>query len=382
MKRFFVYVHDFVPEVGHSNAMIETLANLPQNEVQSLTVVCFNGSNLEKLFPQFRGKLNLITFPGNGLNPFILKMIWFHFLSAFHTVFFTKKSDYKISIGMANLMANIINVQFLHYQWKDTYFKIQKFGTVKLIYKKFLYWLFELQEKFVYSQKNILCFCLSNFIQEDLIKKFNRNSKNTVMAYSGINLDKYKPTELDRIETHTALVSRYPAIKKIDPKKPIMLFVGAFERKGLMVILEKIKTQPDCQLVAIGKSEIGTKLIFPENVAWIEHTKELPLFYSLADQFLFPTYYEPFGLVILEAAMMGLDVHITSYQVGAAETLKNLPGIFLYESPNDFTIPSPLILDRQTKLERREERIKILSHLNWKNTAAILIKSCKEFIDR
>jgi glycosyltransferase involved in cell wall biosynthesis len=58
-----------------------------------------------------------------------------------------------------------------------------------------------------------------------------------------------------------------------------------------------------------------------QNVQVFPPTRELQKYYAAADVFLFPTTYDSFGMVVLEAMAAGLPV-ITSDQAGAAELIE------------------------------------------------------------
>jgi len=56
------------------------------------------------------------------------------------------------------------------------------------------------------------------------------------------------------------------------------------------------------------------------NVAFIPATTEIAKYYAAADAFVFPTTYDAFGMVVLEAMAAGLPV-LSSNQAGAAEVI-------------------------------------------------------------
>ena len=63
-------------------------------------------------------------------------------------------------------------------------------------------------------------------------------------------------------------------------------------------------------------------------------TNEIEKYFSSADIFVFPTLYEPFGLVILEAMASGLPV-VTSKLAGAAELIENGKDGLLLDDPKN-----------------------------------------------
>jgi alpha-maltose-1-phosphate synthase len=118
----------------------------------------------------------------------------------------------------------------------------------------------------------------------------------------------------------------------IDPKRPILLFVGRITRqKGVLHLLNAVPhLPPGTQLVlcagAPDTPEIGQEMerrvqALKNNpgaeVIWIPRMlskPELIGFYSAADLFICPSVYEPFGIINLEA--MACKVPVVASKVG------------------------------------------------------------------
>jgi glycosyltransferase involved in cell wall biosynthesis len=111
---------------------------------------------------------------------------------------------------------------------------------------------------------------------------------------------------------------------------PVLLFVGAYARKGLdtaIRALARLRT-PDVLLVAVGDGPRGPYRRLAQNlgvaarVRLEPRTPNVEAFFAEADAFVFPTRYEPFGMVIAEAMASGLPV-VTSAAAGAAELVRD-----------------------------------------------------------
>lgn len=363
-----LFVHDLYLEIGHSNALIETVNNLPE-KIDELIVVAFTSDNLEKLFPNLNCKKKLIRVPFPRIYPFIFKMFFYQIYAGI--ISFLMKGNYKrIGIGLACLNIDIVNIQFVHKHWSEFYFNYLKKGSLKYYYKKILFFFFNSFEKIMYANKTLKVSSLSQFTTEYLLKNFTLSPSNVVTNYSGINLEKFNIVAQDRHSLYLDLAAKYPSLNKIDPSLPIYLFVGAFERKGLDIILQKFKQLKGANLVIIGKSESSNNYDFSSeyNIAHITFTKELPKFYSLCDCFVFASVYEPFGLVILEAAAMGMNLCVTTDNVGACELLTELDGIKLFKNWNDFQITQNEILLPEKRVSQRNERLDIFNKYTWQKT--------------
>jgi len=137
--------------------------------------------------------------------------------------------------------------------------------------------------------------------------------------------------------------------------KPYFLFVGTIEpRKNLLVLLEafrlfKERKSADVQLVIVGGVGWKSKEFF----AALEHhpfkadivrpgfvqTIDLPVIYSSAIAFVYPSKYEGFGLPILEAASCGTPI-ITANNSSLAEA--GGPGALYCRSGDSVALASRL----------------------------------------
>jgi len=367
-----IYAHEIVPEIGHSRALIETINKMPVNEISKLYVVSFEMEDAKTIFPDFHERVEFIKVPKLYIGPFLIKMVYFWIYSWFITRLKFTSEVKKVGIGISSLCVDFVNIQFIHKEWEHFYFSRFSYPLYKYIYKKTLFFFFSLGENYLYRFKTKTKFSvLSAFEQNYLVDSFNVPKKNTLLNYSGINLDNFDFPSSSKEETINSLLPNYPQLKSLDISKPIYLFVGAFERKGLHIVLEKIRKVEAAQLLVIGKPESAKGLKLPDdlNITYIEFTKQIQKFYHLADCFIFPTIYEPFGLVLVEAACMGLEVYTTRYKVGASELLENLDGIHLFDTPEEIEI-SPLKnrLEITHKKELRNQRIDRLSQITWQDT--------------
>ncbi|MDD4821830.1 MAG: glycosyltransferase [Bacteroidales bacterium] len=102
----------------------------------------------------------------------------------------------------------------------------------------------------------------------------------------------------------------------VDKKVPVLLFVGRIsEEKGVRELPRIYKAiqqkHPDIRLVVVGqgpaKRQLQEELPEARYYDWIEHTM-LPEIYSSADLLLFPSRFDTFSCVVLEALSCGLPV--------------------------------------------------------------------------
>lgn len=375
-RKIVIYVHDLFLEIGHSNAIIETVNNLDV-EIKELVVVAYSSDNLDKLFPGIKCSKIFIKVPFKNLYPLLFKMLFFYLYGFTVSFFKFDKSYTKIGIGISYLWADIVNVQFVHKHWEEFYFNFLNKNSFKYFYKKVLFFFFNIFENYVFRHPKKKFSSLSKFTTNYLLKNFPIANDKIVTTYSGINLDKFNIDQRPKSELKAELLRDYPGLESLDLNSPIYLFVGAYERKGLLKILETLSQKvEESQLIIVGKPESQSRILYPNNLKTfrIEFTKKLPLFYSLADSFVFASIYEPFGLVIIEAAAMGLELFVTQDNVGACELLENKNGIHLYKDHSDFKIENIKILSLEQRLKWREERLSYLREYTWDKTGKSFYK--------
>lgn len=365
-----LYVHDLFISIGHSNAIIEKINHLPANQIQELICICYSMQDPNEIFPQLQEKVRFIKVPGGNPKPFLFKAIFYQLYVFFYTLFFIRGDYKKISIGVATLWSDIIDLQFVHRHFKPTFFSYKKFSTISKNYKKLLFLFYHFSETLSFSKKKHYL-ALSNFVRDYMIKTFKIPPENILLAYSSVNQQRFYYLDKNKRSLLNHLIQEYPQLADIELDKSIYLFVGAYERKGLKRILEKITFLDSPQIIIIGKPESHSDIIFPDEVTCvrIEFTSRLNEFYNLCDHFLFPTLYEPYGLVILEAYACGMYISITQENVGASEILKGQENVYLYRDGEHFQIQdtNPLTLT-----ERKEiccKRQKLINEISWQNAS-------------
>jgi UDP-glucose:(heptosyl)LPS alpha-1,3-glucosyltransferase len=121
------------------------------------------------------------------------------------------------------------------------------------------------------------------------------------------------------------------------------MFAGSYwERKGLRYIIEALSLvpRPDVKLLIVGSGDrkfcgqLAEIKQVRERITFVPHSSNLWEYYAASDVFVFPTIYEPFGLVITEAMASGLPV-ITSRVAGAADVIIDGVNGLLITDPGD-----------------------------------------------
>lgn len=149
----------------------------------------------------------------------------------------------------------------------------------------------------------------SEYSRRDYLSLFDYPEERTTVVHHGVS-PAFAPR--DRRASRATL--------GLDPTRPILLHVGSEERRKnvetlLHALAQLVKGRPDLLLLRIGprssrSRRLITRLGLERNVQYRSSLPELQLAacYSAADLFVFPSYFEGFGLPVLEAMRSGCPV--------------------------------------------------------------------------
>lgn len=320
-----IMIHDLNPWGGQDRSMLEIAWQLNKEfplEIHSFTLEGYDN------WPNMKH----IKYEANLQKPIILKYLNYHFKS------WKNLSDtpHRMvqSTGTASLKSNIVQVQFIHHSWQKIAKtlpadKFKNSGLAKSIYHKLLDKYKLLIEKKVYTP-NKKYIAISHTIKKELMEHFQIPEKNISIIHHGVDLKHFTPAhdKPANLETRNSVRESL----NISPEDIVLLHVGALNaRKGLLKSLEvlsylKKEGFQNIKYLAVGQGDqkLLQKLIrdhdLEDVVIIAPHSKDIRNYYWASDIFFFPTYYEPFGLVVLEAMACGLPI-ATGNTAGSAELI-------------------------------------------------------------
>jgi len=227
---------------------------------------------------------------------------------------------------------------------------------------------------------------VSYSMQEDLIKHGWAQSKISVV-WNGVDPERYNPVDVQKQDV-TSIRQKYG----IPDNWNMLLFVGRLTWiKGVHNLLQAmplvLREYPNTKLVILGKGdeqkdieETADRLNMKENVVYrfdFVPEEERILHYAAADLCVFPSFYEPFGIVSLEAMAMEKPVVVGAHGVvGFKEQVVNggpdQNGIHINgEDPADIawgikeTLRDPL----KAKNWGENGRRRVLEYFTWRKVA-------------
>jgi UDP-glucose:(heptosyl)LPS alpha-1,3-glucosyltransferase len=138
---------------------------------------------------------------------------------------------------------------------------------------------------------------------------------------------------------------------RLGERDKVAVFVGHdFRRKGLRYAIEAVARTKDWKLVVVGLGKareyveladllgVGDEAAAAKGVSprvlFVGPTKEMEKVYAASDALILPTFYDSFGLVVLEALSHGLPVVSTEF-LGAGYLVKGHDAGVIVGSPKD-----------------------------------------------
>ena len=238
-----------------------------------------------------------------------------------------------------------------------------------------------LEEKCFKNARKIIA--NSHMIKKQIIETYNIDEKKIEVIYNGLYLE-----QPDFKTSYEKLQKEFSFDKKNGKK--VFLYVGSgFKRKGVeefLFILSQLQYK-NFQAFIVGKEKkikyykkLSQTLGLEKKVFFTGARQDVQDFYTVADIFLFPTRYEPFSNVVLEA-MNYSNVVITTQQNGASEILdKN----FVMENSKDQSIIEKIddLLHNKEKLNKiKAQNMKIVQNFSIEKNVEQTLKIIGEVID-
>ena len=289
------------------------------NAKHDVSIVCNNWDEM------YTGQFKFIKIP-MLTKPFFLSSLSFSVMVFFRLNY----EDFDIihTQGANSFKQHIVHAHSCHKTWFFESLKAAKRFSNAWWLKIFnpLHYLTMFTETIQYKSRSFKCvIAISENIKTELMKYHKISPDQICVVYSGVKCDEFHPKHKDTFRNQ--IRAKY----NLKEEDLVLVFVAnEFKRKGLLVLLRAIAIlkNTNIKLFVIGKDnrtpyqKEARSLRIYDQVIFVGSTGTLNHYYAASDIFVFPTQYEPFGLVIIEAMAAGLPV-IISKIAGAAEIIED-----------------------------------------------------------
>jgi glycosyltransferase involved in cell wall biosynthesis len=214
------------------------------------------------------------------------------------------------SIGAAALDADVITAQFCHAAFTERFGGLRGGSGVRAIYQTFAQSRFVAEERHAYGAARLRrVIAVSQGTSRELQEHYRVPAERIRVVPNGVDHTVFRPAVDEGMKR--SLRSRL----KLPPDALIALFVGGdWERKGVRDAVDAIAGVADAHLVIVGRGDSVAMNGHAARAGAIGRVHVVPPtptpqeYYAAADCFLFPSRYEAFSLVTLEAAASGLPI--------------------------------------------------------------------------
>lgn len=183
--------------------------------------------------------------------------------------------------------------------------------------------------------RSALFVCVSDGVADEVREHFPATADRVLTIHNGVDTRAFAPGARAQ-EAASLRVSL-----GVEETRPLAAFVGSeWERKGLGAAIRALAQAPSWDLVVAGGGdqeayrELARTLGVEGSIHWLGVTRDVPLVYEMANALVFPSTYEAFPLVILEAAASGLAI-LTTPVNGVRELLSDgESGLLISQEPS------------------------------------------------
>ena len=257
------------------------------------------------------------------------------------------------------------HIEWLKQRWQRTSFR----GKLSIVLNPY-HWLILVLERVIFKQhryKKIIA--ISELVKTNIAGNYGVTLSDIEVIYNGVDINKFHPANKNKYRIE---IRQKYGLKDSDF---VVLFMGSgFERKGVGYLIKAVGSISEpVSVLIVGKGSNPSLKGVRQKIIFCGPQKDNYKYYAAADLFVFPTVYEPFGNVHLEALASGLPV-ITTRNSGAAEIIKDDIHGFVIEKPEDLQIMAEkisLLLNNSNKLEamgknarQLAEEFTFKSHIN------------------
>ena len=216
-----------------------------------------------------------------------------------------------------------------------------------------------------YADDGRLVLALSRRVAADFVHLHGVRPERIRLIYNGVDTRRFSP---ERRPTYRETIRRRLGIS---PETTLLLIVAHnFRLKGVPMLLRAMSAWNDrrpLHLAVVGGKHVerfarkARRMGLKDRVTFVGPVDDTVPFYTAADVYVQPTFYDPCSLVVLEALAAGLPV-VTSRQNGASELMTEGVHGHMLDDPADTDrflacVESLMDADRREQIGRAARRL-------------------------
>jgi glycosyltransferase involved in cell wall biosynthesis len=167
-----------------------------------------------------------------------------------------------------------------------------------------------------------LCLAVSQRVARDLRREYNLPASRVKTLYMGVDASTFRPLS-------TAARAKLRRRLGLGPEAWALFCGWNWRRKGLDTVFKAMRALPEARLLVLGEDAVeggyfralAKDLGLGERVRFVGRQERVEAWFGAADLFVFPTRYEPFGMVVSEAMASGLPLLLPD-SAGVSEIVK------------------------------------------------------------
>lgn len=339
-KTVHAVIHHLNPWGGHDRSTLEILRSLNS----SIEIVVHAYELIDPKASLWK-KHRFCAVKPHLKKPAAAVILYFYLVTGFRffllALFGKRKNILVHSTGACSFISDVVQVQFVSKSWRAKQKLLDsklyqrpltrgKSGIrkeLKKLYHRTLLRFNVWTEERIYTNKKKYI-AIADCVAEELKENFGIRPENICVIRHGVDHTLFSPRNTSNQQKANALRTEVG----VPEGSYVWIFVGEFERKGLAPAIDalsklSVNEQKKIALLAVGGGdvvgfkELAMKKGVSESVFILGHKKNIQDYFQAADVFVLPTFYEPFGLVIIEAMACGL-APVVSRCAGGAELIE------------------------------------------------------------
>lgn len=375
-REIVVAIHDLNPYGGQDRSTLEIVEQLGRRRQ-----VAVHSFSYQPGRPQ--GSIRFRPIRPGFRKPALLKIMLYHLVTAarFLGLRIRRRDAVICATGACSLVSDVVHVQFVHASWAR---RREPGGS---LYHRVVAIYNRVTEKLTFRPRKTYI-AISAGVKEELEREYGLSR--VAVVHHGVDSAKFAPCA-----SRAEKASLRARLGLATDRELVFLYVGTYERKGLATVIRALPLLPPelaarVKIAAIGAGDaakfgaLARSLGVGEMLELIPPRKNIEEYFRAADAFVFPTTYEPFGLVILEAMASGLAC-VVSRVAGAAELIAHdRSGLLLDEATDERALATLMakLHDDATRERLGKEARRTAEHRSWELVAREYESAIEKFLPR